>query len=72
MAAGQRLTVGWARAMLVRGAWANIKPMPGRVMALAFSACLYRYRDPIQRFFNKPKHFIAIATRSGKLDEPVI
>ena len=28
-----------------RGAWANIKPMPGHVNIPAFSAFLYRYRN---------------------------
>ena len=51
-----------------RGAWANIKPMPGRVRIPAFSAYLYRYRNLVERFFNKLKHFRAIATRYDKHD----
>src|SRR5262245_21304062 len=46
-----------------RGAWANIKPMPNRVNIPAFSPWLYRYRNLIERFFNKLKDFRAIATR---------
>ncbi len=33
----------------------NIKPMPGRVNIPAFSAFLYRYRNLVERFFNKLK-----------------
>ena len=51
-----------------RGAWANIKPMPGRVNIPAFSAFLYRYRNLVERFFNKLKHYRAIATRFEKHD----
>jgi transposase len=51
-----------------RGAWANIKPMPGRVNIPAFSSFLYRYRNLVERFFNKLKHFRAVATRFEKHD----
>src|ERR1700739_3325186 len=51
-----------------RGAWANVKPMPRRVNIPAFSAFLYRYRNLVERFFNKLKHFRAIATRFEKHD----
>ena len=54
--------------MSERGAWANIKPMPGRVNIPAFSPFLYRYRNRVERFFNKLKHFRAIATRFEKHD----
>lgn len=54
--------------MAKQGAWANIKPMPGRVRIPAFSAFLYRYRNLVERFFNKLKHFRAIATRFEKHD----
>lgn len=50
-------------AMQARGAWANIKPMPNRLGPLAFSPFLYRYRNLVERFFNKLKHYRAIATR---------
>ena len=51
-----------------RNAWANIKPMPGRVNIPAFSAFLYRYRNLVERFFNKLKHYRAVATRFEKHD----
>jgi transposase len=51
-----------------RGAWANVKPMPNRVNVPAFSAFLYRYRNLVERFFNKLKHFRAVATRFEKHD----
>jgi transposase len=48
------------RAAVVSGAWA--KPMPNRVKIPAFSRWLYRYGNLVERFFNKLKHFRAIAT----------
>jgi transposase len=51
-----------------RGAWANVKPMPNRVNIPAFSPFLYRYRNLVERFFNKVKHFRAVATRFEKHD----
>jgi transposase len=54
--------------MAERGAWANIKPMPNRVNVPAFSAWLYRWRNLVERFFSKLKHFRAIATRFEKHD----
>jgi len=53
-------------AMDQRGAWACIKPMPNRKTIPAFSPFLYRYRNLVERFFNKLKHFRAIATRFEK------
>ena len=55
-------------ALAERGAWANVKPMPGRVNIPAFSPFLYRYRNLVERFFNKIKHFRAVATRFEKHD----
>jgi transposase len=49
-----------------RGAWANVKPMPNRKNLPSFSPFLYRYRNLVERFFNKLKHFRAIATRYDK------
>ena len=49
-----------------QGAWANIKPMPNRVNVPIFSAFLYRYRNLVERFFSKLKHFRAVATRFEK------
>lgn len=54
--------------LAVRGAWANIKAMPQRRTIPAFSSFLYRYRNLVERFFNKIKHFRAIATRFEKHD----
>ncbi len=55
--------------LAARGAWANIKPMPHRLNPPAFSSLLYRYRNLVERFFNKLKHFRAVATRYDKLPE---
>jgi len=49
-----------------RGAWANIRPMPRRKNIPAFSPFLYRYRNLVERFFNKLKHYRAVATRYDK------
>jgi transposase len=57
------------QAMAARGAWANVKPMPNRKKPPAFSAFLYRYRNLVERFFNKLKHFRAVATRYDKRPE---
>jgi transposase len=51
-----------------RGARANIKPMPNRVNIPKFNKKLYRKRNLVERFFNKLKHFRAIATRFEKHD----
>jgi transposase len=51
-----------------RGAKANIKPMPNRVNIPKFNKKLYRKRNLVERFFNKLKHFRAIATRFEKHD----
>lgn len=56
------------KALADQGGWANVKPMPGRVNVPAFSAFLYRFRNLVERFFNKIKHFRAIATRFEKHD----
>jgi transposase len=55
--------------MAARGVWANIPPMPNRKRRPVFSAFLYRYRNLVERFFNKLKHFRAIATRYDKRDD---
>jgi transposase len=55
--------------LTARGAWANVKPMPHRRNVPAFSAFLYRYRNLVERFFNKLKHFRAVATRYDKSPE---
>jgi transposase len=52
-----------------RGAWACVKPMPNRKRIPAFSPFLYRYRNLVERFFRKLKHFRAVATRYDKRDD---
>jgi len=52
-----------------RGAWANVKPMPNRRNVPACSSFLYRHRTLVERFFNKLKHFRAVATRYDKTPE---
>ena len=51
-----------------RGAWANVKPLARRIEKPAFSTFLSRYRNLVERFFNKLKHFRAVATRCEKHD----
>ena len=51
-----------------RSARANVKPMPRRVNIPAFSPFLYRFRNRVERFFNKLKHSRAVATRFEKHD----
>jgi len=55
--------------LMSSGAWGNIRAMPNRVNIPAFSAWLYRQRNLVERFFNKLKHFRAIATRYDKRDD---
>ena len=56
-------------ALAARNAWGNIPLMPNRKHRPAFSAWLYRYRNLVERFFNKLKHFRAVATRYDKRDD---
>ncbi|MEN3951233.1 IS5 family transposase [Iodidimonas sp. SYSU 1G8] len=56
-------------AMAERGAWANIRAMPNRVKTFPYSAWVYRQRNAVERFFNKLKHFRAVATRYDKRDD---
>jgi transposase len=56
-------------AIAAKGAWANIPPMPQRRRKPAFSAFLYKYRNLVERFFSKLKHFRAVATRYDKRDD---
>lgn len=46
--------------------WANIPPTNNRKGSFVFSAFLYRYRNLVERFFNKLKQFRGIATRYDK------
>ena len=59
---------GLRQSLKERGAWANVKPMPNRKNVPAFSQFLYHYRNLVERFFNKLKHFRAVATRFEKHD----
>jgi transposase len=52
-----------------RGARANVKLMPNRVNLPPFNKRLYRKRNIVERFFNKLKHFRAVATRYDKRDD---
>jgi transposase len=54
------------KTLSARGAFANIKPMARRITVPSFSPFLYRYRNLVERLFNKLKHFRAIATRYEK------
>jgi transposase len=56
------------RTLTERRAWANVKPMPNRKNIPAFSQFVYRYRNLVERFFSKIKHFRAVATRFEKHD----
>ena len=60
---------GLHAAMAARGARANIKPMPNRVRDTCFDAASYKLRNAVERFFNKLKHYRAIATRYEKHPE---
>lgn len=52
-----------------KGGWANIPPKSNRKGTFAFSKWLYRYRNLVERFFNKLKQFRGIATRYDKHHE---
>lgn len=54
-------------AVTARGAWPNIRPMSRRNAKPVFSSYLYRHRNLVERFFNKLKHYRALATRYEKL-----
>ncbi len=55
--------------LAARGARANIRLMPNRVKSYPFDAELYKERNFAERFFNKLKHFRAVATRYDKRDD---
>ena len=55
--------------MANRGVWANVRAMPGRKIKPVFSHFLYKCRNLVERFFNKLKHFRAVATRYDKRDD---
>jgi transposase len=49
--------------------WANIPPKSNRKGSFVFSAFVYRYRNLVERFFNRLKQFRGIATRYDKNPE---
>ena len=53
----------------MNGAHGPIRPIPNRKNVPAFSPFLYRYRNLVERFFNKIKHYRAVATRYDKTPE---
>lgn len=55
--------------LLARGALANIQPMPNRKRVPTFDRTIYRKRNLVERFFNRIKHFRAVATRYDKRDD---
>jgi transposase len=55
--------------MTTHGVWANIRAMPQRTSKPIFSYYLYKLRNVVERFFNKIKHYRAIATRYEKHPE---
>jgi transposase len=55
-----------ARPCNERGARGNIRAMPHRLEPPAFSRWHYKQRNAVERFFNKLKHFRAVATHYGK------
>ena len=55
--------------LATRGARANVRLMPNRVNLPPFNKRLYRQRNLVERFFNKLKHFRAVATRYDKRDD---
>lgn len=55
-----------------RLAFPCIRPMPQRRADMPFDWSLYAKRNVVERFFNKLKHFRAIATRYDKRDDNFI
>jgi len=51
-----------------QGAYANIRPLDYRTNLPAFSPRVYKLRNRVERFFNRIKHYRAIATRFDKHD----
>ena len=58
--------------MAAKGAIANVRLMPNRIKIPPFDRQSYRKRNVVERFFNKLKHFRAIATRYDKRDDNYI
>ena len=51
---------------MTRNLWANVPSRSNRVEPIHWNAELYKKRNLIERFFNKIKHYRAIATRYDK------
>jgi transposase len=51
-----------------QGAHANIRPLEHRLVKPKFSPKAYKQRNLVERFFNKLKHYRAIATRFCRHD----
>jgi transposase len=51
-----------------QGARANIRPLEHRLQKPVFSPKIYRKRNLVERFFNKLKHYRAVATRFCRHD----
>ena len=58
--------------LAARGARANVNPMPNRLKPHRFNRRLYRRSNLVERFFNKLKHFSAVATCYDKRDDNYI
>jgi transposase len=55
--------------LAARRARPHVKPMPQRLNQRSFSKRRCRQRNLVERFFNKLKHFRAVATRYDKRDD---
>ena len=55
--------------LAARGAAAAIRAMPNRLKPPPLNRRLYGKRNLVERFFNKLKHFRAVATRYDKRDD---
>ena len=55
--------------LAARGARANVRAMPNWLKPPRFNKRLYRKLNLVERFFNKLKHFRAVATRYDKRDD---
>lgn len=52
-----------------QGGYANIRPKSNRIEAPVFSPLAYKRRNRVERFFNRLKHYRAIATRFDRHDD---
>ena len=52
-----------------QGGYANIRPKSNRVDPPVFSPFAYKLRNRVERFFNRLKHYRAIATRFDRHDD---